>query len=239
MFFFSCLRQHSRLPRLLWLLLYGSEMLWTCWGISVNLPYKSPIYVSYGRKLALQAQVTKSPAETLLLVTWDVRNGEGEFRLDTNKSPDPDNVHLQVAKVERYGSYIVTVTDRLGDQTSASVEVRKSTNPPKASVSMQCSIIPEGPMWDSPVFSWWVNGNKVTNQTSHLSSDGSRIHLVNTLDNNYTCVVDSSQGSSTVQINTVTEPCSSRSGLIAVAVIEGILLAIVLVIVLFRTRMKK
>ncbi|XP_049323676.1 uncharacterized protein LOC111197455 isoform X3 [Astyanax mexicanus] len=237
MFFFSCLRQHSRLPRLLWLLLYGSEMLWTCWGISVNLPYKSPIYVSYGRKLALQAQVTKSPAETLLLVTWDVRNGEGEFRLDTNKSPDPDNVHLQVAKVERYGSYIVTVTDRLGDQTSASVEVRKSTNPPKASVSMQCSIIPEGPMWDSPVFSWWVNGNKVTNQTSHLSSDGSRIHLVNTLDNNYTCVVDSSQGSSTVQINT--EPCSSRSGLIAVAVIEGILLAIVLVIVLFRTRMKK
>uniref|UniRef100_A0A3B1IZF6 Ig-like domain-containing protein n=1 Tax=Astyanax mexicanus TaxID=7994 RepID=A0A3B1IZF6_ASTMX len=204
MFFFSCLRQHSRLPRLLWLLLYGSEMLWTCLGMSVNLPYKSPIYVSYGRKLALQAQVTKSPAEILLLVTWDVRNGEGEFRLDTNKSPDPDNVHLQIAKVERYGSYIVTVTDSHGDQTYASVEVRKSTNPPKASVSMLCSIIPEGPMWDSPVFSWWVNGIKVTNQTAHLSSDGSRIHLVNTLANNYTCVVDSSQGSSTVQINTGT-----------------------------------
>lgn len=236
MLFFSSLRQHSRLPRLLWLLLYGSEILWTCWGISVSFPYKSPIYVFPDRMLVLQAQVTKSPAEILRLVTWDLKNGEGEFRIVTDKSPNPDNVRYQIDKVNRYGVYIVTVTDSFGDQTYASVEVRKSTKPPKASVSMQCGIAPEGTMWDSPVFSWWVNGVKVTNQTAHLSSEGSTFHLLDTLDNNYTCVIDSSQGTSRVEINT--EPCSSCSGWIAFAVIELVLLTIVGILFL-RPRIKK
>lgn len=203
-------------------------MLWTCWGVLVRFPYKAPVYVAPGRALLLQAQIEVKPEERVLLITWDLRRNGGELRLDTNKNPDVNNVQYEVSNVTDavYGTYVVTVTDTNGDQKSASVEVRKSLNPPQASLSLQCSVVPEGALWDTPRFSWWVNDSI---KTTNLSSDGSILHLSGSVDDSYRCVINSSQGTSTVQIIRDREPCPNPPGCsvaVAFAVIEAVVIVI-------------
>ncbi|XP_072548563.1 uncharacterized protein [Salminus brasiliensis] len=228
MLFFSTLRRS-----LLWLLFCCVEMMWTCWGISVSFPYKQPVYVAPDRILILQAQLTLGPGESVRLLTWDLRRGGGEKRLATVNYPDVKNIQYKINNVttDQTGTYVLTITDGSGEQKPALVDVRISQKPPQASLSMQCIVVPERPLWDSPVFSWWVNGNEVTNQTANLSADGSTLYLTSSLGSNYTCAFDSSQGSSSVQSVRDPKPdtssCSNAGTIIAVIeaiVIVGLLL---------------
>lgn len=64
---------------------------------------------------------------------------------------------------------------------------------------MQCSILSVGAQWDRPVFSWQVDEVNITNQTGAVSEDGSTLLLTN-LSQRYTCITDSSQGTSRVDV---------------------------------------
>lgn len=72
-------------------------------------------------------------------------------------------------------------------------------NPPKASLSMQCSVSTEGAQWDNPSFFWIVDGVSVTNK-NETSEDGSVLRS-ETLGQNYTCITDSSHGTSQVELH--------------------------------------
>lgn len=74
-----------------------------------------------------------------------------------------------------------------------------TANPPKASLSMQCSVLGMEAQWDRTVFSWEVDGVNVTNRTGAISEDGSTLLLTN-LSQRYTCITDSSQGTSRVDV---------------------------------------
>ncbi|KAL7836058.1 hypothetical protein SRHO_G00284050 [Serrasalmus rhombeus] len=194
----------------------ATQVQWTCWSLSVRFLHKKPIYVALGRTLVVEAQFELQPGETVRLVFWD-RKSDSEVRLVTDGRPtdkrisvDKDGARLKLTGVTEsdYGSYIITVTDQNGDQTPASVEVRKVQTPPVASFSLECTVVTEGEQWDKPVFSWWVDGQEITNNTGdlsadgsklHLSADGSKLHLSGFQANNYTCVINSSQGTSVVQ----------------------------------------
>ncbi|XP_017541158.1 uncharacterized protein LOC108413247 [Pygocentrus nattereri] len=181
----------------------ATQVQWTCWSLSVRFLHK-PIYVALGRTLVVEAQFKLQPGETVRLVFWD-RKRDSEVRLVTDGKPtdkrisvDKDGARLKLTGVTEsdYGSYIITVTDQNGDQTFASVEVRKVQTP---FFSLECTLVTEGEQWDKPVFSWWVDGQEITNNTGDLSADGSKLHLSGIQANNYTCVINSSQGTSVVQ----------------------------------------
>lgn len=74
-----------------------------------------------------------------------------------------------------------------------------SVEPLKASVTrvLECVVDNHGMMqWDSPQFSWLVDGVTVTNQTA-LLADGSRLDISEVKGVNYTCIIKSSLGTVT------------------------------------------
>lgn len=66
---------------------------------------------------------------------------------------------------------------------------------------MQCNVQIVGAQWDHTAFSWQVDGVNVTNQTGEISADGSTLFLTD-LGQSYTCITDSSQGTSRVDVQT-------------------------------------
>lgn len=71
-----------------------------------------------------------------------------------------------------------------------------SEKPPEASVVLLCDVSREEAQWDSPVFTWLVDGVELTNQTANMSDGGSKLHLQGMKGNNYTCISNSSLGTS-------------------------------------------
>ncbi|KAL6462131.1 hypothetical protein MHYP_G00285530 [Metynnis hypsauchen] len=185
----------------------ATQLQWTCRSLSVKFPYEKPIYVALGRTLVVEAQFELQPGENVRLVMWD-RKRDSEVRLvtdgrttDKRISVEKNGALLKLTGVKEsdYGFYVITVTDDNGDQIVTNVEVRKAQTPPVASFSLDCAVVTEGEQWDKPVFSWWVDGQEINNNTGNLSADGSKLRLQNIQANNYTCVIDSSQGTSVVQ----------------------------------------
>lgn len=222
-------------------------------SISVTFPNKEPLNIALGRTLVLEAQYQLQQGDKIILRTWERKNSDGEVRV-----ADGDEAHNNRTFVEKngallringvtdsdYGLYKFTVTVASGDQVSDSRNVLKITNPPKASLSMKCSTPSVGAQWDSPVFSWQVDGVSITNQTGEISADGSTLLLRN-LGQNYTCVTDSSQGMSKVQVSSKApdqqpdpEPDASLNGCYSVvwvvfAVLEFIIIIIAVLIGLY------
>ncbi len=74
-----------------------------------------------------------------------------------------------------------------------------SVEPLKASVTrlLECVVDNHSmKQWDSPRFSWLVDGVKVTNQTA-LLADGRRLDIAEVKGVNYTCIIESSLGTVT------------------------------------------
>ncbi|KAI5611969.1 vascular endothelial growth factor receptor 1 [Silurus asotus] len=177
-------------------------------SVIVKFPNKKPLYVALNKTLVLEADFQLQESEKVLLQTWERKNGDGEIRVaesgrGNNKriSVEKNGALLKITGVTEsdYGVYRFTVTVNNGYQVSDSRKVLKIINPPNASLYMQCSIPSVDAQWDKPAFLWQVNGITIANRNEEISADGSTLHLTN-LDQNYTCITESSQGTSKVEV---------------------------------------
>ncbi|XP_031431757.1 uncharacterized protein LOC105901619 [Clupea harengus] len=175
-------------------------------GLSVHFKIPKPIYVALGRELVLDASIEKTTEEKIFMVTWERISDKGARRLATypGKTQDPkismerEGSTLRIAGVQEsdFGRYTITVTNQNGIQTSDEKDVGKHEKPPEASVVLLCDVSREEAQWDSPVFTWLVDGVELTNQTANMSDGGSKLHLQGMKGNNYTCISNSSLGTS-------------------------------------------
>ncbi|XP_041757728.1 uncharacterized protein LOC121585454 isoform X1 [Coregonus clupeaformis] len=171
--------------------------------LSVYFQNQGLLYVALGRDLVLLTQFQITPTEKIIIVTWDreTEKGQGQVRLanhqDAPGNPlDQKGALFRVANISssNYGVYTITVTDQMGNEESAKILVRESVAAPVASLSLQCEVANDRAQWDSPVFSWLVDGVEASNQTANLSTDGRRLYVSGMKGHNYTCVVNSSLG---------------------------------------------
>ncbi|XP_039544716.1 uncharacterized protein LOC120491147 [Pimephales promelas] len=191
--------------------------------ITVHVKTGRPLYVALGQNIVLEAEFKKNPDDVIVMVTWDLERGKDTIRLSAAQgsriSLEKNNALLQISHVAEgdFGIYKVTVTDSNGYQEHDSVEVRKIEEPPKAYIArmLECVVDKhDKAQWDSPQFSWLVDGIPVTNQT------GSRLNISEVQGVNYTCVIKNS-----LNVTFMTHykaPKESRpcfTGLIAVGVI--------------------
>ncbi|KAL2084051.1 hypothetical protein ACEWY4_019569 [Coilia grayii] len=221
----------------------------TIQGLSVKYRHPKPIYVALGRDLVLEAFIEKLPVEKVLMVTWERNSDTGARRVATfpGKTQDPrismtsEGTTLRISGVQEsdFGRYTITVTDQDGTQTLVDNDVRKNDRPPEASVVLLCDVSRDRAQWDSPVVTWLVDGVEVTNQTAHTSEGGSRLHLQELKGRNYTCICNSSLGTSVAHfiIPDSTEGSNQHSGYIATIVILCILFAVT--VMCFCLHMKK
>ncbi|KAM9436153.1 uncharacterized protein Hap1MRO34_000681 isoform 1-T2 [Clarias gariepinus] len=200
-------------------------------SISVTFPNKEPLFIALGRTLVLEAQFQLQPSENILLRTWELKNDAGEVRVaedltgNNNRTTVEKNgalLRIREFKDVDFGIYKITVTTYNGDQVSDSREVIKISSPPRVYLSMQCNIQSVGTQWDSPVYSWQVDGVGVSNATM-VSTDGSAL-LVKNLSGSYTCITESSQGRSEATVAVQGSDKSSHTGLIVVIVLEAIII---------------
>ncbi|XP_050986960.1 uncharacterized protein LOC127178262 isoform X2 [Labeo rohita] len=194
-------------------------------AISVHFLTRRPIYVALGQTIVLEAAFEKDPDDKIDMVTWDRERGRDNVRLSPgNKiSLEKRDALLRVSGVaeEDFGTYKVTVTDSNGYQQHDSIEVRKIVEPLKASVTrvLECIVDNHGmTQWDSPQYSWLVDGVTVTNQTA-LLANGSRLDISEIKGVNYTCIVKSSLGTVTTHFQMPKESQACCAGLIAAGVV--------------------
>ncbi|KAG7317930.1 hypothetical protein KOW79_018965 [Hemibagrus wyckioides] len=234
------------------LCLLSVEVLHMSESIAVKFSQNEPLYVALGQTLVLEVQFQLQQKETIQLLTWELKNSNGEVRVaeglttyNNRTAVGKSGALLRIKGVvdSDYGIYKVTVTSDNGDQMSDSRQVLQITNPPTASLSMHCSVAAQGAQWDSPSFLWYVDGVKVTNETGEISEEGSLLRLVK-LGHNYTCIASSSQGTSQAQVHRIGPPTPSPSppptpspppgpchctGLIVAVVIESITLGLLII----------
>ncbi|KAG7469050.1 hypothetical protein MATL_G00124710 [Megalops atlanticus] len=180
--------------------------------VSVSFSNQQPLNVALGQRLVLEALVVQTPEEQVLSVMWE-REEEGgsvQRKVRVAEFPGtPSNLRVTTKKEgailsitdfhkEDYGLYTITITDRHGNQRFASRLVKQSEKAPKASVSLLCDVPRGMEQWDSPEFLWLVDGEVVSNQTANLSADGRKLFIHTTCRQNYTCIVSSSLGTSSV-----------------------------------------
>ncbi|XP_048009205.1 uncharacterized protein LOC125243522 [Megalobrama amblycephala] len=207
-------------------------------AISVHFKTGRPLIVALGQTLVLEAAFEKeNPDDEIDMVTWDRERGEKNVRLSgapgSRISLEKGDALLRITDVaeEDFGIYKVTVTDSNGYQQYDSVEVRKIEEPPKAVIVRVLECVLEKhdmAQWDSPQFSWLVDGVAVTNQTALLAG-GSRLDISQVKGVNYTCIIKSSLGTRVTthyeeQPKESWNPCCS--GLIAVIVIVIVVLCV-------------
>ncbi|XP_077077649.1 uncharacterized protein LOC143730945 [Siphateles boraxobius] len=192
-------------------------------SISVHFKTGRPLYVALGQTLVLEADFKKNPDDVIDMVTWDRARGKDNTRLSgahgSRISFEKDDALLRITDVaeEDFGIYKVTVTDSNGYQEHDSVEVRKIEEPPKAGIArvLECVVDKhDKTQWDSPQFSWLVDGVPVTNQT------GSRLNISEFQGVNYTCVIKNGLNITLTTHYEAPKECRSCwTGLIAVGVL--------------------
>ncbi|KAL2084050.1 hypothetical protein ACEWY4_019568 [Coilia grayii] len=175
-------------------------------GWAVHFINRGPLYVALGRTLVLEATIDKTPGVDILLMTWERKNRIGSMRLaeypgdviHRRVSLGKGGVEIRLRDVEEsdYGNYTFAVTDAKGTQKQDVAVVLRADKPPEASVVLLCDASRDRAQWDSSVVTWLVDGVEVTNQTAHTSEGGSRLHLQELKGRNYTCISNSSLGTS-------------------------------------------
>ncbi|XP_048009206.1 uncharacterized protein LOC125243523 [Megalobrama amblycephala] len=195
--------------------------------ISVHFKTGRPLYVALGQTLVLEAAFEKNPGDVIDMVTWDRERGKENIRLSgaagSRISFEKGDALLRITDVAEgdFGIYKVTVTDSNGYQRHDTVEVRKIEEPPKAVIVRVLECVLEKhdmAQWDSPQFSWLVDGVAVTNQTALLAG-GSRLDISQVKGVNYTCIIKSSLGTRVTthyeeQPKESWNPCSGRIAVI-------------------------
>ncbi|KAK6326158.1 hypothetical protein J4Q44_G00018030 [Coregonus suidteri] len=134
--------------------------------LSVYFQNQGSLYVALGRDLVLLTQFQITPTEKILMVTWDRETEKGQGKTRWGTR------NQQIYLLER----VLLLLWRL---------CRSCVRWPMT-----------GHSGTSPVFSWLVDGVEVSNQTANLSTDGRRLYVSGMKGHNYTCVVNSSLGTS-------------------------------------------
>nr|XP_046170489.1 uncharacterized protein LOC124005358 [Oncorhynchus gorbuscha]XP_046170490.1 uncharacterized protein LOC124005358 [Oncorhynchus gorbuscha] len=217
--------------------------------LSVHFQNKDLLYVALGRDLVLQTQFQITPTERIVMVIWDYtpEKGQGQVRLaDHQDSPgnpiDQKGVLFRVENINssNYGVYIITVTNQMGNEEAAQILVRESVAAPVASLSLQCEVANDRAQWDSPVVSWLVDGLEVSNQTANLSADGRNLYMSGMKGHNYTCVVNSSLGTSvTNYITDSPTPSQSNQSCETWCVVILVTIVIIIIIIIIIVILKK
>ncbi|KAK7158337.1 hypothetical protein R3I93_009524 [Phoxinus phoxinus] len=182
---------------LVWILCSTVILMPVCLDGSIPVHFKTgrPLYVALGQTLVLEAEFKKTPDDVIDMVTWERERGKETIRLSgaqgSRISLEKDDALLRITDVAEgdFGIYKVTVTDSNGYQEHDSIEVRKIEDPPEAWIArvLECVVGEhDKTQWDSPQFSWLVDGVPVTNQT------GRRLNISEVQGVNYTCVIKSS-----------------------------------------------
>ncbi|XP_016341280.1 uncharacterized protein LOC107688196 [Sinocyclocheilus anshuiensis] len=220
---------------LVWILCTTVTLMPVCLHGAISVRFKTGrlLNVALGQTLVLEAIFEKDPDDKIDMVTWDRKRGRDNVRLShANRiSLEKEDALLRVTDVAEgdFAIYKVTVTDSNGYQQYDSIEVRKIVEPLKASIArvLECVVDNHGmTQWDSPQFSWLVDGVTVTNQTA-LLADGSRLDISEVKGVNFTCIIKSSLGTVTTHYQIPEESCESQpccAALIAVAVVTAITL---------------
>ncbi|XP_014055991.1 uncharacterized protein [Salmo salar] len=207
--------------------------------LSVHFQNKGLLYVAPGRELVLQTQFQITPTEKIIMVIWDrqTEKGQGQVRLanhqDAPGNPlDQKEASFRVENISSsdYGMYTITVTDQMGNEQSANILVREIVAAPVASLSLQCEVANDRAQWDSPVFSWLVDGVELSNQTDNLSADGRRLYVSGMKGHNYTCVVNSSLGTSVTYY--VTDSPTPSQSIQSCNTLCGVLLGFIIAILI-------
>ncbi|XP_029593475.1 uncharacterized protein LOC115177108 [Salmo trutta] len=216
--------------------------------LSVHFQNKGLLYVALGRDLVLQTQFQITPTEKIVMVIWDyeTEKGQGQVRL-ANHQAAPGNPLDQKGALFRveninssnYGVYIITVIDQMGNEESAKILVRESVAAPVASLSLQCEVANDRAQWDSPVVSWLVDGVEVSNQTANLSADGRNLYVSGMKGHNYTCVVNSSLGTSVTNYITDSptpsqskQSCETWCVVILATILATVIIIIIILVIL-------
>ncbi|XP_031431684.2 uncharacterized protein LOC105901678 isoform X3 [Clupea harengus] len=210
--------------------------------LAVSFLTTGSLYVALGQTLVLEATVDKSPDVNVVLVTWERNNPTGSLRLaeypgrifNPRVTLEREGEWIRLSDVQEsdYGNYTVSVTDSYGTQKHDMKIVLKAEKPPEASVVLLCDVSREEAQWDSPVFTWLVDGVELTNQTANMSDGGSKLHLQGMKGHNYTCISNSSLGTSVSHfiIPECTE-CPSCSNDVAIAMtIEAMIVLVISVL---------
>ncbi|XP_018948854.2 uncharacterized protein LOC109078000 [Cyprinus carpio] len=223
---------------LVWILCATVTLMPVCLHGAISVRFKTgrPLYVALGQTLVLEAVFEKDPEDKIDIVTWDRERGREHVRLSHRNRISLENgdALLRVTDVAEgdFAIYKVTVTDRNGYQQHDSIEVRKTVESPKASITrvLECVVDNHGmTQWDSPQFSWLVDGVTVTNQTA-LLTNGSRLDISEIKGVNYTCIIKSSLGTVTThhqipEESSASWPCCAA--LIAVVVLTAVIITLV------------
>ncbi|XP_052433627.1 uncharacterized protein LOC127974430 [Carassius gibelio] len=223
---------------LIWILCATVTLMPVCLHGAISVRFKTgrPLYVALGQTLVLEAILKTDPGDKIDMVTWDRERGTDNVRLSQGNRISLENgdalLRLTDVAEEDFAIYKVTVTDSNGYQQHDSIEVRKIVEPLKTSIMhvLECVVDNHGmTQWDSPMFSWLVDGVTVTNQTA-LLADGSRLVISEVKGVNYTCIIKSSLGVVTTHYqipeDSSESPCSC-AGKIAASVITAILITLV------------
>ncbi|XP_026109964.1 uncharacterized protein LOC113082602 [Carassius auratus] len=219
---------------LVWILCTTVTLMPVCLHGAISVHFKTGrlLYVALGETLVLEVVFKKDSGDKIDMVSWDRKGAKDNVRLSHGNRISLENgdTLLRVTDVaeEDIATYKVTVTDSNGYQQEVSIEVKNivSGEPPKASITrvLECVVDNHGlAQWDSPQFSWLVDGVKVTNQSA-LLTNGSRLDISGVKGVNYTCIIKSSLGTLTTHFEMPTESGCCCAGLIAVGVITGIAL---------------
>ncbi|XP_052002593.1 uncharacterized protein LOC127657754 [Xyrauchen texanus] len=218
--------------------------------ISVNFKTGQPLYVALKNTLVLEAVFHKEPEDKIDIVSWDRERGQESVRIsgttqDQRISFQKDDTLLRITNISEhdFGIYKVTVTDSNGEQQHNSIEVRMMEKPPKVSIThmLECVVDTNNVVqWDTPQFSWFVDGVAVTSQTA-LLADGRKLNISEVKGDNYTCVIQSSLGKVTTHYETSKETPTPPNSLPCCKglIVTGVTLAalfVICVILLKRSR---
>ncbi|XP_073781695.1 uncharacterized protein isoform X2 [Danio rerio] len=204
-------------------------------AISIHFKTGRLLHVALGQALVLEAVIEKNPDDKIDMVTWDRESKGVNVRLSGTQegriSLEKGDALLRITNVseEDFGVYKVTVTDSDGYQQYDIIEVRKIVRPPRAFAKrvLECVLEKHDMLqWDTPQFSWMIDGIAVTNETT-LIANGSRLDISEVKGVNYTCVIKSSLGTVMTHYeipkDSAHHPCCN--GLIAVGIIIAALAA--------------
>ncbi|XP_056331167.1 uncharacterized protein LOC130243131 [Danio aesculapii] len=208
-------------------------------AISIHFKTGRTLHVALGQSLVLEAVFDKNPDDKIDMVTWDRQSKGVNVRLSGTQggriSLEKGDALLRITNVSEddFGVYKVTVTDSNGYQQYDSIEVQRIEKPPRALTKrvLECVLEKHDMMqWDTPQFSWMIDGITVTNETT-LIANGSRLDISEVKGVNYTCIIKSSLGTVTTHYEipkeSESQPCCK--GLVAV-IIVAIAAAVVVVI---------
>lgn len=206
-------------------------------SLNVRILNEEPVHVIPGSDLLLRARIESSVREEIAMVTW-------ERETETGPAPDREtlascpgggdetpctgtkaNVRAELGEEESAlhisgyeatdgGDYIVTVTQRDGNRTSARCIVREyeAVHHVSVSINVSHSLLVCAEAWGTePIFSWLYDRAALSRAVGEVSQDGTTLRITQLpICGRYTCRVSNKLGHATATYTA--DQCQSQEG---------------------------